>query len=83
MAVSSKAKAISKGRSTFSLEIQHEGLNLSTKELEKRLKAHLKAEGFVLSGCDLKSFFVPSHQTLYYTVEREGAQLTSGVLAFA
>lgn len=85
MAVSTKSKATTKStpkaKTTFSLEIQHEGLNVSTKALEKYLKAHLKNQGVVLSGYHLKSFFVPNHQTLYYSVERDEHQVVTGSLS--
>ena len=84
MSVSTKEKnKVSKPKSVFSLELQHDGFNISTKELEKQLKSHLKELGFVMSGCHIKSFFVPAHQTLYYSLEKEGEPVTSGSLSLS
>ena len=48
MAVSTKSKATTKStpkaKTTFSLEIQHEGLNVSTKALEKYLEVLIPEE---------------------------------------
>ena len=84
MSVSTKEKnKVSKPKNVFSLEVQHDGFNVSTKDLEKQLKSHLKELGFTLSGYHLKSFFVPAHQTLYYSLEKEGEPVTSGSLSLA
>ena len=65
-------------RATFSLEIQHNGENISTQQLETNLKSYLKGLGHSLTGRDLKTFFVPTHEIIYYSLESEETQILSG-----
>lgn len=78
-----KAKTPTKAKTTFTLEIQHEDLNVTTIELETTVKTHLKKMGQSITGCDLKTFYVPATQMLYYSLEKNNEQVASGSLSLA
>lgn len=72
------AKRATKKRATFNLEVQHNGLNISTQQLESNLKTYLKGLGHSLTGCDLKVFWIPSREMVYFSLEMDETQLLKG-----
>lgn len=50
----------------MNLEIQHNGVNITSEALMTLGRNVLKEQKIVLSHYDIQFFYVPAHQTLYY-----------------